>query len=58
MLYLKDITIYIKMGTRLFTSKWAQGIYLLQSIIVGAKPSFLLIQIVANSYNTINSNIS
>ncbi len=42
----------------LFTSKWAQSIYLLQSIIVGAKHSFLLVQIVANSYNTINSNIS
>ncbi len=49
-LYLRDITIYIKMGPRyLFSSKyncWCKD------------NSFLLIQIVANSCNTMNSNIS
>ncbi len=44
---LKNVTLYLRDIT----------IYI-KSMVVGAKPSFLLIQIVANSYNTINNNIS
>ena len=40
----------------LFTPKEMQDIYLLQSIIVGVKHNFLLIQIVANTLNTLNTH--